>query len=145
MLIDPPWDYGALSLAGRAAPDYATMTREELSALPVAGEVCANAAVRPRGASRADVGCRQAKWHQRVDALHMAQALSRRRLTSLSSDLHLGVVERGARGIDDRPDGWNIVIFPGAFLSEQTAAKAKGHQIIRRTCSTPRGPSAMCQ
>jgi hypothetical protein len=45
MLIDPPWDYGALSLAGRAAPDYATMTREELSALPVAGEVCANAAV----------------------------------------------------------------------------------------------------
>ena len=33
--IDPPWDYEWLSLAGRAAPGYATMTHDELLALPV--------------------------------------------------------------------------------------------------------------
>lgn len=36
LVIDPPWDYEWLSLAGRAAPGYATMTHEELLALPVA-------------------------------------------------------------------------------------------------------------
>ena len=35
LIIDPPWDYGELSLAGRAAPDYATMTHEQLLAMPV--------------------------------------------------------------------------------------------------------------
>lgn len=33
IIIDPPWDYGDLSIAGRAAPLYATMTHEELLAL----------------------------------------------------------------------------------------------------------------
>ncbi len=37
LIIDPPWDYEWLSLAGRAAPGYATMSHEELLALPVAG------------------------------------------------------------------------------------------------------------
>ncbi|MGP0058588.1 MAG: MT-A70 family methyltransferase [Beijerinckiaceae bacterium] len=36
LIIDPPWDYDWLSLAGRAAPGYATMSHEELLALPVA-------------------------------------------------------------------------------------------------------------
>lgn len=36
LVIDPPWDYEWLSLAGRASPGYATMTHEELLALPVA-------------------------------------------------------------------------------------------------------------
>jgi N6-adenosine-specific RNA methylase IME4 len=36
LVIDPPWDYEWLSLAGRAAPGYATMTHEELLALDVA-------------------------------------------------------------------------------------------------------------
>lgn len=35
LVIDPPWDYGDLSLAGRAAPEYATMTHEQLLALDV--------------------------------------------------------------------------------------------------------------
>jgi N6-adenosine-specific RNA methylase IME4 len=35
LVIDPPWDYGALSIAGRAAPRYATMSHEELLALDV--------------------------------------------------------------------------------------------------------------
>ncbi len=35
LIIDPPWDYEWLSLAGRAAPGYATMSREELLAMPV--------------------------------------------------------------------------------------------------------------
>jgi len=35
IIIDPPWDYEWLSLAGRAAPGYATMTHEELMALDV--------------------------------------------------------------------------------------------------------------
>jgi N6-adenosine-specific RNA methylase IME4 len=35
IVIDPPWDYEWLSLAGRAAPGYATMTHDELLALPV--------------------------------------------------------------------------------------------------------------
>ena len=35
LVIDPPWDYEWLSLAGRAAPGYATMTHDELLALPV--------------------------------------------------------------------------------------------------------------
>jgi N6-adenosine-specific RNA methylase IME4 len=35
LVIDPPWDYEGLSLAGTAAPSYATMTHEELLALPV--------------------------------------------------------------------------------------------------------------
>ncbi len=37
LVIDPPWDYEWLSLAGRAAPGYATMTHEELLALDVPG------------------------------------------------------------------------------------------------------------
>lgn len=37
ILVDPPWDYGSLSLAGRAAPRYAVMGDEELLALPVPG------------------------------------------------------------------------------------------------------------
>jgi N6-adenosine-specific RNA methylase IME4 len=35
LIIDPPWDYEWLSLAGRAAPGYATMTHAELLAMPV--------------------------------------------------------------------------------------------------------------
>ena len=35
--IDPPWDYEWLSLAGRAAPGYATMSQDELLAVNVAG------------------------------------------------------------------------------------------------------------
>ena len=30
LMIDPPWDYEWLSIAGRASPGYATMTEEEL-------------------------------------------------------------------------------------------------------------------
>lgn len=37
LIIDPPWDYGAMSLAGRAAPGYATMGQDELRELPVLG------------------------------------------------------------------------------------------------------------
>ena len=36
LIIDPPWDYEWLSLAGRARPGYATMTHEELLAMDVA-------------------------------------------------------------------------------------------------------------
>jgi hypothetical protein len=36
LVVDPPWAY-ELSLVGRAAPDYATMSHEELLALPVTG------------------------------------------------------------------------------------------------------------
>ena len=36
IVIDPPWDYEWLSLAGRAKPGYATMTHEQLLALDVA-------------------------------------------------------------------------------------------------------------
>lgn len=36
LVIDPPWDYEWLSIAGRAAPGYATMSHEELLALDVA-------------------------------------------------------------------------------------------------------------
>jgi N6-adenosine-specific RNA methylase IME4 len=36
LLIDPPWDYELLSIAGRASPGYATMSHEELLALDVA-------------------------------------------------------------------------------------------------------------
>ena len=36
LVIDPPWDYEWLSLAGRAAPGYKVMTHEELLALDVA-------------------------------------------------------------------------------------------------------------
>ena len=35
LVVDPPWDYEWLSLAGRAAPGYATMTHEELLALDI--------------------------------------------------------------------------------------------------------------
>lgn len=35
LVVDPPWDYDQLSLAGRAAPDYAVMTHEQLLAMPV--------------------------------------------------------------------------------------------------------------
>jgi N6-adenosine-specific RNA methylase IME4 len=35
LVIDPPWDYEWLSIAGRAAPGYATMTEEELQKLDV--------------------------------------------------------------------------------------------------------------
>lgn len=35
LVIDPPWDYEGLSLAGQAAPDYATMTHEQLMELDV--------------------------------------------------------------------------------------------------------------
>src|SRR3546814_18764105 len=35
LVLDPPWDYEGLSLAGRAVGGYATMTHEELLALPV--------------------------------------------------------------------------------------------------------------
>jgi len=35
LVVDPPWDYEWLSLAGRAAPGYATMTHDELLALDV--------------------------------------------------------------------------------------------------------------
>jgi len=37
LVIDPAWDYEGLSLAGRAAPDYATMTHNELLDLNVQG------------------------------------------------------------------------------------------------------------
>jgi hypothetical protein len=37
LIIDPPWDYEGLSLAARAAPDDATMTQEQLLAMPVPG------------------------------------------------------------------------------------------------------------
>lgn len=36
LIVDPPWDYEWLSLAGRASPGYATMSHEELLALDVA-------------------------------------------------------------------------------------------------------------
>jgi N6-adenosine-specific RNA methylase IME4 len=36
LVIDPPWDYEWLSLAGRASPGYAVMSHEELLALDVA-------------------------------------------------------------------------------------------------------------
>jgi len=35
LVIDPPWDYEWLSLAGRAKPGYATMSHDELLALDV--------------------------------------------------------------------------------------------------------------
>lgn len=35
LVIDPPWDYEGLSLAGRAAPLYAVMSHDELMALDV--------------------------------------------------------------------------------------------------------------
>jgi N6-adenosine-specific RNA methylase IME4 len=35
LVIDPPWDYGQLSLAGRATPRYATLSHNQLLALPV--------------------------------------------------------------------------------------------------------------
>ncbi len=35
IIVDPPWDYEWLSLAGRASPGYATMTHEQLMALRV--------------------------------------------------------------------------------------------------------------
>ena len=35
LVIDPPWDYEGLSIAGRAEPTYATMTHDELLALDV--------------------------------------------------------------------------------------------------------------
>jgi N6-adenosine-specific RNA methylase IME4 len=35
LVIDPPWDYEWLSIAGRASPGYAVMTHEELMALDV--------------------------------------------------------------------------------------------------------------
>jgi len=35
LVMDPPWDYEWLSLAGRAQPGYATMTHDELLALDV--------------------------------------------------------------------------------------------------------------
>ena len=37
LIFDPPWDYEWLSLAGRAAPGYATMSHAELLALDVSG------------------------------------------------------------------------------------------------------------
>jgi N6-adenosine-specific RNA methylase IME4 len=39
LVIDPPWDYEWLSIAGRAAPGYATMTHDELLSLDVAAWV----------------------------------------------------------------------------------------------------------
>jgi N6-adenosine-specific RNA methylase IME4 len=33
LVIDPPWDYESLSIAGRAKPGYVTMSREELLAM----------------------------------------------------------------------------------------------------------------
>ena len=36
IVIDPPWDYEGLSLAGRGQPEYAVMSHGELLALPVA-------------------------------------------------------------------------------------------------------------
>ena len=35
IVIDPPWDHGALSVAGRGKPLYAVMGMDELKALPV--------------------------------------------------------------------------------------------------------------
>jgi len=43
LVIDPPWDYEWLSIAGRAAPGYATMTHEELLEFDVgqwADDIC---------------------------------------------------------------------------------------------------------
>jgi len=37
LIVDPPWDYEWLSIAGRAAPGYKTMSHEELLALNVEG------------------------------------------------------------------------------------------------------------
>lgn len=37
LVIDPPWDYEWLSIAGRAKPGYATMTHDELLSLDVRG------------------------------------------------------------------------------------------------------------
>jgi N6-adenosine-specific RNA methylase IME4 len=36
LVVDPPWDYEWLSVAGRASPGYATMTQEQLLSLGVA-------------------------------------------------------------------------------------------------------------
>jgi N6-adenosine-specific RNA methylase IME4 len=36
IVLDPPWDYEGLSLAGRGRPEYAVMNHEELLHLPVA-------------------------------------------------------------------------------------------------------------
>ena len=36
VVLDPPWDYDGEGASGRAAPTYATMTDEEIAALPVA-------------------------------------------------------------------------------------------------------------
>jgi N6-adenosine-specific RNA methylase IME4 len=35
LIIDPPWDYEWLSVGGASAPKYATMTHEQLLAMPV--------------------------------------------------------------------------------------------------------------
>jgi N6-adenosine-specific RNA methylase IME4 len=35
LVVDPPWDYGWFSMAGRGGGPYATMTHDELLALPV--------------------------------------------------------------------------------------------------------------
>jgi len=35
ILIDPPWDYGAFSLAGRGHPEYATMSLDDIQALNI--------------------------------------------------------------------------------------------------------------
>lgn len=35
ILLDPPWDYGALSLAGRGHPEYATMSLDALHKLDI--------------------------------------------------------------------------------------------------------------
>ena len=44
LIIDPPWDHGALSLAGRGKPQYAVMSLDELAALDVgerwADDIC---------------------------------------------------------------------------------------------------------
>ncbi len=36
LIVDPPWDYEWLSLAGPVSPGYATMTHDELLGLDVA-------------------------------------------------------------------------------------------------------------
>ncbi len=36
LVIDPPWDYEWLSIAGRAEPGYAVMSHDELLAVDVA-------------------------------------------------------------------------------------------------------------
>jgi len=43
LVVDPPWDYEWLSVAGRAAPGYATMSHDELKALDVTGWAEGNA------------------------------------------------------------------------------------------------------